>query len=110
MPGLAGVPRSGPAEFESKIARHKTLGGPMRSVNAILIRSLAILLLVATVAVSSWSATAGAQAPAQARGTVFSGARLIVGDGRPAIENAAFIVDGGRFAWEIGRASCRERV
>ena len=71
----------------------------MHSLNAILIRSLAILLLVATVAVSSWSASAGAQAPAQARGTVFSGARLIVGDGRPAIENAAFIVDGGRFAW-----------
>src|SRR5688500_5109125 len=93
------VPRNGPAGFESKIACQKTLGGPMHSLNAILIRSLAILLLMATVAVSSWSASAGAQAPAQARGTVFSGARLIVGDGRPAIENAAFIVDGGRFAW-----------
>ena len=71
----------------------------MRSLTAILIRSLAILLLAATVAISSWSAAAGAQAPAQSRGTVFSGARLIVGDGRPAIENAAFIVDGGRFTW-----------
>ena len=32
------------------------------------------------------------------RGTMFHGARVIVGDGR-AIENAAFIVDGERFAW-----------
>ncbi len=28
---------------------------------------------------------------------VFEGARLIVGDGSPPIENAAFVVDGGRF-------------
>src|SRR5688500_6004566 len=71
---------------------------PMRSVNSILIRSLAVLLVAAAVAVSVGSAPAGAQAPAQNRGTVFTGARIVVGDGR-AIENGAFIVDGGRFAW-----------
>src|SRR5215212_6564896 len=38
------------------------------------------------------------RAGAQPGVTVFHGARVIVGDGR-AIENAAFIVDGGRFAW-----------
>src|SRR5215216_6132569 len=38
------------------------------------------------------------RAGAQAGVTVFHGARVIVGDGR-AIENAAFIVEGGRFAW-----------
>jgi imidazolonepropionase-like amidohydrolase len=34
--------------------------------------------------------------------TVFEGARLIVGDGSAAIENAAFVVDGGRFT-QVGR-------
>jgi imidazolonepropionase-like amidohydrolase len=42
--------------------------------------------------------TSAQRAGAQAGVTVFQGARVIVGDGR-AIENAAFIVDGGRFAW-----------
>jgi imidazolonepropionase-like amidohydrolase len=31
--------------------------------------------------------------------TLFHGARVIVGDGRPPIENGAFIVDGSRIAW-----------
>src|SRR5215213_10706891 len=44
------------------------------------------------------AATSGQRTGAQARVTVFNGARVIVGDGR-AIENAAFIVDGGRFTW-----------
>jgi len=35
--------------------------------------------------------------------TVFQGARLIPGDGSPAIENAAFVVEGDRFV-RIGRA------
>ena len=35
---------------------------------------------------------------------VFEGAQLIVGDGSPPIENAAFIVDGGRFV-QIGPAA-----
>jgi imidazolonepropionase-like amidohydrolase len=39
------------------------------------------------------SAVAQAQAPAV---TAFEGARLIVGDGRPAIENATIVVEGSR--------------
>jgi imidazolonepropionase-like amidohydrolase len=42
--------------------------------------------------------TGGAQAPASTA-TLFSGARVIVGDGQPPIENGAFIVDGARIAW-----------
>jgi imidazolonepropionase-like amidohydrolase len=45
-------------------------------------------------------------AASQGRGgtvTVFEGARLIVGDGRAPIENATFVVDGGRFT-QIGGA------
>ena len=42
-----------------------------------------------------------AQAPAGV--TVFEGARVIVGDGRAPIENAAFVIDGGRFTL-VGRA------
>src|SRR5688572_24515712 len=55
----------------------------------------AIPVLVAILGVSVYAG----QAPAPAGVTVFQGARLIVGDGRPPIENAAFIVSGGRFAW-----------
>jgi imidazolonepropionase-like amidohydrolase len=43
-------------------------------------------------------------AQAQAGGvTAFEGARLIVGDGSAAIDNAVFIVDGGRFT-QVGRS------
>ena len=44
-----------------------------------------------------------AQAPSGAV-TVFEGARVIVGDGRPPIENASFVVDGARFV-QVGRAA-----
>ena len=43
-----------------------------------------------------------AQAPTLTPVTVFEGARLIVGDGNPPIENAVFIVDGARFT-QVGR-------
>jgi imidazolonepropionase-like amidohydrolase len=43
------------------------------------------------------------QAPAATGVTVYEGARLIVGDDSAPIENAAFIVDNGRFA-QVGRA------
>src|SRR5687768_11811324 len=39
---------------------------------------------------------------AQGDATLFEGARLIVGDGSAPIENAAFIVQGNRFA-QVGR-------
>ncbi len=55
------------------------------------------------VAVAGFLATAGAQAPAPGV-IVFEGARLIVGDTRPPIENATFVVSGSRFA-QVGRAA-----
>ena len=61
------------------------------------------LIWVAVVALSAWSATTFGQAPA-AGVTVFQGARLIVGDGRAPIENAAFVVNGTRFV-EVGSAA-----
>ncbi len=45
-----------------------------------------------------------AQAPAV---VVFEGARVIVGDGRPPIENASFVVDNGRFAQVGGKDGVR---
>ena len=59
--------------------------------------------LLLTVAFGSWAYLVPASAQAPAGVTVFEGARLIVGDGRAAIENAAFVVDGGRFT-QVGRA------
>ena len=59
--------------------------------------------LFVLIVVAAWSATALGQAPA-AGTTVFEGARLIVGDARPPIENASFVVTGGRFV-QVGRAA-----
>ena len=60
----------------------------------------ASLAAMALLAVFPWSTGA----PAQGSGvTVFQGARVIVGDGRPAIENAAFVVEGSRITW-VGAA------
>ncbi len=60
------------------------------------------ITILALLLVSAWSATALGQAPATGV-TVFEGARLIVGDGRAPIENAAFVVNGTRIT-EVGRA------
>ena len=49
------------------------------------------------------SAALFGQAPATGV-TVFEGARVIVGDGRPPIENASFVVSGARFG-QVGRAA-----
>ena len=54
--------------------------------------------------VASYSAWAFQQRPAATTVTVFEGARLIAGDGRPPIENASFVVDGARFV-QVGRAA-----
>jgi len=50
--------------------------------------------------VAAWSATAFGQSST----TVFEGARVIVGDARPPLENASFVVSGGRFV-QVGRAA-----
>jgi imidazolonepropionase-like amidohydrolase len=58
--------------------------------------------LLVLVVVAVWSVTAFGQAPA---GTiVFEGARVIVGDARAPIENASFVVTGGRFV-QVGTAA-----
>jgi imidazolonepropionase-like amidohydrolase len=51
--------------------------------------------LLVLVVIAAWSVTAFGQAPAGT--TVFEGARVIVGDTRAPIENASFVVTGGRF-------------
>src|SRR4051812_22048046 len=56
-------------------------------------------LLVAILAGRSLSTTVDAQAGV----TAFEGARVIVGDGRPAIENAVFVVSGTKIT-AVGRA------
>ena len=52
------------------------------------------LRLLVLAAIAATSSAILAQAPAV---TVFEGARVIIGDGRAPIENAAFIVSGNRF-------------
>jgi imidazolonepropionase-like amidohydrolase len=59
--------------------------------------------LALTAVAAAWSVTALGQAPAGGV-TVFEGARVIVGDARPPIENAAFVVNGARFV-QVGRAA-----
>jgi imidazolonepropionase-like amidohydrolase len=60
-------------------------------------------LLVAWFVVSTDATQGPGQRAGAAGATVFEGARLIVGDGRPPIENAAFVVEGGRIG-RVGRA------
>jgi imidazolonepropionase-like amidohydrolase len=62
--------------------------------------TIAFWLLVSVVVIST---LARAQAPAAGRATVYEGARLIVGNGSAPIENAAFVVDAGKFT-QVGRA------
>jgi imidazolonepropionase-like amidohydrolase len=61
------------------------------------------LRLFVFVVIAAWSVTALGQSPAGSV-TVFEGARVIVGNTRPAIENASFVVSGGRFT-QVGRAA-----
>jgi imidazolonepropionase-like amidohydrolase len=59
------------------------------------------ILLITTVS-AALSVTVLSQAPAGV--TVFEGARVIIGDTRAPIENASFVVSGGRFV-QVGRAA-----
>jgi imidazolonepropionase-like amidohydrolase len=65
-------------------------------------RSLLGLLLCGLVLITNLPEPAASQGR-DGTVTVFEGARLIVGDGRAPIENATFVVDGGRFT-QIGGA------
>ena len=60
-------------------------------------------------------ASQGCESPPDSSAVVFEGARLIVGDGSPPIENAALVVDGGRLvqvdtAAELGEWAGAKRV
>jgi len=63
-------------------------------------QSRVVMLIVGllTISYSTWAL----QQPSSSA-TVFEGARLIAGDGRAAVDNAAFVVDGGRFT-QVGKA------
>jgi imidazolonepropionase-like amidohydrolase len=60
------------------------------------------LLLVLCVLLAACSSQVEAPPPGGAGATVFEGARLITGDGSPAIENSAFIVANNQFT-QVGR-------
>lgn len=69
------------------------------------VTSIAVVLAVlsGTACSSSETAPPPASATQASTATVFEGARLILGDARPPIERATFIVDGGRIS-QIGSA------
>ena len=67
--------------------------------------SLSRILSVGLVLTLTCSADALAQTAGSA--TLFEGARLIVGDGSPAIENSAFLVQGDTITW-VGRRGERQ--
>ena len=60
---------------------------------------ISLLVMAAVVAVTYVTLAQGAASPA----TVYQGARLINGTGGAAIENAIFVVEGGRFT-QVGRS------
>ncbi len=63
----------------------------------------AVRPLLAALAVSALAATcSSAPAPQRSTGTLFEGARLLVGDGTEPIERSAFVVEGGSFT-RVGR-------
>ena len=66
------------------------------------------LLLISSLAGAACSTPAPEQAPAATGVTMFEGARLIVGDDSAPIENAAFIVDNGRFGQIGNTIECTE--
>jgi imidazolonepropionase-like amidohydrolase len=65
-------------------------------------RHLHWLVLVCLVVAIGAKPAAAQQSAASQRATLFEGARLITGDGRAAIENAAFLVENARFT-RVGR-------
>ena len=68
----------------------------MQSVRLVVLSLSSALLLVGC------EVTQVAQAPTTSGVVVFEGARLITGDGSPAVEDAAFIVENNHFT-AVGR-------
>src|SRR5215471_11969179 len=65
-------------------------------------RNILFLLAEAALFVAAYSWPAASQAPRSSGATVFGGARLIIGDGRAPIEDAAFVVENSRIT-AVGR-------
>ncbi len=61
------------------------------------------VLVIGSCLAAACSAPETGQAPAAGTVTVYEGARLIDGSGGPAVEDAAFVVDGSRIT-QVGRA------
>jgi imidazolonepropionase-like amidohydrolase len=78
------------------------LEAPMQPVIVKSGKLAALAAIAAPLSLSAFLGAAGAQAPAGGA-TLFEGARLIVGDERPPVENAAFVVADGRIT-QVGRA------
>src|SRR5262245_60232227 len=77
----------------------------MKTVHPKLYRVASMTLLLVFILVTYYSAgTLQQRAPATGAVTVFEGARIIIGDGRPPIENASLVVQGGRLV-QVGRAA-----
>jgi len=53
--------------------------------------------LMCLLALTAWSSLPSAQTSAPGGATLFQNARLIIGDGSPAIESADFLIENGRF-------------
>src|SRR5215510_9770097 len=66
-------------------------------------RRLSLFVSSSILIVAAWIVTVPAQTPASTV-TIFEGARIITGDGRAPLENASFIVSGGRFT-QVGSAA-----
>src|SRR5437763_1971515 len=76
-----------------------TLHPPPCSVRIPIMRPLNVLIGLIIIAATSLDPSA--QGPGGGL-VLFEGARLIVGDGTPPVENAAFIVENGQFT-RVGR-------
>jgi imidazolonepropionase-like amidohydrolase len=74
----------------------------MRTARRLAVGGFAALLVGAAASIL-------AQAPAAANVTVFEGARVIIGDGRPPIDNAVFVVTGSRLTG-VGRGDVRAQA
>jgi imidazolonepropionase-like amidohydrolase len=64
------------------------------------VRYVLLAAIVVTFSLLCYSVRASQQSGTTA--TVFEGARLIIGDGRAPVDNAAFVVEGGRFT-QVGK-------
>jgi imidazolonepropionase-like amidohydrolase len=65
-------------------------------------RRLMFSLIIASVIAAAGCSSSGASQTTGGTATIFEGARLVIGDGSPPIENAAFVVENRQFV-RVGR-------